>query len=559
MPASQHRRLQPHCSLAIALCFAILSLTAVVTLTQAHEVADARSTERNRASNQPAHHSADLRFDPDKPTLIPLNANNPLTSFRISGVLHITSNPANQTPDNNPEHKPNLAPAEGFGLLILDGDFHNNLPATPDGLLPDNLAAIDFVSPNLARSIGIGFDTSNPPTDDPFDANGNIHQRPEREISLHIDGRERIKRLVAEPWLDRPIKLDIEITYVIGGAEISVKLDDTSIFDRTFLPGVLPMKPGAILAGAGTNSIASINAMRFEPGPASVTPMPEPVSIWVFDRQRVSSATDREPKSIVDFSSVPQQVARVIATLRLDAPAGGIDPWDRRGALYLFDDQRQRFEVVRFMTPFAVEAEWQTDVTHLLPLFKDQKSLSVFIDTWRGGFLASVRLDFYPGSPKRKPIEVRNLWQGEPVIGDANQPVTDFFDSKFILVPDAARSLDIRITATGHGQAPNAQNAAEFMPIRRTLTVNSAQFESTLWKTDVYLNPIRPQKGTWKYDRAGWAPGSIVEPWVIDASQTLNSSRELTLDYTLEPYENPTPDPANPPVHWIDAQVIFYE
>lgn len=532
-------------------------IVGLISLLQTASIAEAR------ASSKPNRNAVDVRFDPNRPTLIPLDAPALPASLRITGTLTITSPSSNNSPDNVADrpaaNAPTTGPAQGFGLLILDGAFHNDLPATPDGALPAAIASIDFVAPNLPRSFGIGFDTSNPPTDDPFDADGNIHGRPEREISLHVDGRERIKRLVSDDWLDRPIRLDIEIIYVVGGAEVTVKLDDSAVFERTFLPGVIPMKPGAILAGAGAHTNASITNMRFEPGDTLASPMPEPVSIWIFDRQRVSSATDREPRSIVDFSNVPEQTARVIATLRLDAPPGGIDPWDRRGALYLFDDQRQRFEVIRFMTPFAVEAEWQADVTHLLPLFKDQKAFSCFIDTWRGGFLASVRLDFYPGIPHRKPIAVRNLWQGEPVIGDANQPVTDFFDSKFLIAPDPARSLDIRITATGHGQAPNAKNAAEFMPIRRTLRINSVEFDSLLWKTDVYLNPIRPQKGTWKYDRAGWAPGSIVEPWVVDASDLLKSSRELSLEYTLEPYENPTPDPANPPIHWIDAQAIFYE
>src|SRR3712207_7924990 len=53
-----------------------------------------------------------------------------------------------------------------------------------------------------------------------------------------------------------------------------------------------------------------------------------------------------------------------------------------------------------------------------------------------------------------------------------------------------------------------------FMPSKRTLTVtgNATQktWDNILWKTDNYLNPCRPQGGTWKYDRAGWAPGDIV-------------------------------------------------
>ncbi len=52
-----------------------------------------------------------------------------------------------------------------------------------------------------------------------------------------------------------------------------------------------------------------------------------------------------------------------------------------------------------------------------------------------------------------------------------------------------------------------------------------------LWKTDCYLNPNRPQFGTWKFSRAGWAPGDVVRPWWIDLTPKLEPGEVATLDY----------------------------
>ena len=78
---------------------------------------------------------------------------------------------------------------------------------------------------------------------------------------------------------------------------------------------------------------------------------------------------------------------------------------------------------------------------------------------------------------------------------------------------------------------------------------------STLWKTDVYLNPVRPQAGTWKFDRAGWAPGDLVTPWEIDISRKIRPGRKVKIEYRPHPYEGGVRGEAS---HWVESQLVFF-
>ncbi|MGV6814945.1 MAG: peptide-N-glycosidase F-related protein, partial [Phycisphaerales bacterium] len=216
---------------------------------------------------------------------------------------------------------------------------------------------------------------------------------------------------------------------------------------------------------------------------------------------------------------------------------------------------------------------WYMDVTDLLPLFQDQRTLDAHIGTYMKGWNVSFALDFYPGTLDRTPIEVVNLWNGNADIGDPDKPVADFYTPREIPVPEGTTHARVRATVTGHGMFPNSKNAGEFMPIWRTLTISSKEPEGDvlegdfvtmsardyLWKTDVYLNPCRPQGGTWKFDRAGWAPGSKVEPWIVDVQPEFVFSDTLTIEYVLDDYVNEGRGETWAPHHWTDAVVVFYK
>jgi len=115
-----------------------------------------------------------------------------------------------------------------------------------------------------------------------------------------------------------------------------------------------------------------------------------------------------------------------------------------------------------------------------------------------------------------------------------------------------------RLMVTGHGQSPNSENAAEFLVRGRTLTVGSSNYDNVLWKNDCYMNPCRPQSGTWYYSPAGWAPGDRVDPWEIDLTAAVMPGQPATLQYTADPYTNYNIVAGNAARHWVESQLISY-
>ncbi|MFK7759230.1 MAG: peptide-N-glycosidase F-related protein [Phycisphaerales bacterium] len=471
-----------------------------------------------------------------------------------------------------------MGEAMGFGIVLVDES------------LPMNRKAIAWDEPNVDYGIGIGFDVHNPqPTDlEPdengrimgwFDSMGNWYDRPQREVSVHAYGRERINTLSSVEfrtgqWVD----VMVQLRYELGGAHVVVMIDGSAVIDQ-MIWDVEPMSMNVI--GGVVGDQIQMTQPKIVHEVQLDEQLPQPVRVQVFDEALLTNAAWL--KSEIDFSEVPEQVGRVIATLTLGEPEVGYDHWDKKGTIGLrlpstVDEEGneikgERFEVFRFITPFRKGWTWHMDVTDLLPLFKDLKEFDAHIGTYMKGWLVSFDLDFYPGTPEREPISVVNLWNGNADIGDTDKPVEEFYVDREIQIPDGATHARVRATVTGHGMLPNSKNAGEFMPIWRTMTIRSGESEGDvlggdsimmsernhLWKTDVYLNPCRPQGGTWKFDRAGWSPGDKVEPWIVDVQPEFVFGDVLTIEYELDEYINEGKGQTWAPHHWTDAVVVFYK
>ncbi|CAN5523135.1 hypothetical protein BH11ARM1_BH11ARM1_02220 [soil metagenome] len=121
---------------------------------------------------------------------------------------------------------------------------------------------------------------------------------------------------------------------------------------------------------------------------------------------------------------------------------------------------------------------------------------------------------------------------------------------------EKAKRAEVFTTVTGHGMDPNTDNAAEFLPLWRKLVVNGHSVQNNLWTEDNYLNPCRPQGGTWKYDRAGWGPGTVVDPWKVDVTDFVKSKSQF--DYQIQPYVNKAAVDGNPARHIIESVLVLY-
>jgi len=218
----------------------------------------------------------------------------------------------------------------------------------------------------------------------------------------------------------------------------------------------------------------------------------------------------------------------------------------------------ERYELFRYITPYHRGHVWKVDLSDFRPLLEGERKIVQECGTQGEGWVVTLAFDFYPGPAERYATSVKNLWSGTPEIGNPEKPVDVFYAPRTVKLEGEPSSAKIRMTVTGHGMSPNANNAGEFMPIGRTLRVNDRSFHDVLWKTDNYLNPCRPQGGTWKYDRAGWAPGDVVRPWEIAIEPLPEDWTELRIEYLLDPYINENRGQTWAPSHLTEAQLIQY-
>lgn len=420
-------------------------------------------------------------------------------------------------------------PADSPGFsLILTGD-ETKLTAAAE--------------PNVPGVFGVGFDLHNPKETDPFNANGNIYDRPQREVSLHWDGVEIANRLCpVEMRAPGGQEFRARLDQVPGGSLVSVWVGGKPVYDKEFFAFVSPSGAPWTLSGL-QGTLVSKKGRSSPDAPSTV------VNVFLDElndagRHRFSSDAEL-PKDTGKF-------ARVVGVLTLGPTPKGLDPWDRVASLSVVGDRGRRFEVVRCITPYRKGWTWTTDVTHLMPVLQGRKTFTWECETYGEGWLVRFDLHYFEGKLSPRPVQVEPLWQGTYEIG-TGKPAPAPID---VAMPGMKRT-QVYTTVTGHSMSPNSLNAAEFHPLWRKLGVNGHEFQNTLWKEDNYLNPCRPQGGTWKYDRAGWAPGSIVAPWVVDVTPHLRGTQRFT--YEIEPYVNRTPVDGNPARHIIESVLIGWK
>jgi hypothetical protein len=441
---------------------------------------------------------------------------------------------------------------EGIGFALLDTATHGDKGKAPK---------VDaWEEPNIAKSFGIGFDISNPPTKHWFDGNGNVYGRPEREISLHWDGIEVFNKRSELEFRDTgsvPVKITIEET--TGGSLVTVQRREQKIYDEQFIAEMHPYESRAAFGGrtSGPTAEASIDNLLIKWSEPTKAPA-KPIRVKVMDKAVVNSGK-QTTAATAQFPEDTSEIGRAILTLSLGETPQGMDEWDRRATIRIYDEEGQPFELVRYMTPFERSYTWKVDVTDYLPLLKGERKIDTWIETWTQGFAVSIDIDLYPGPSQWRPTEIRNLWNGYWEIGNDDKPFSKSAPVLNLSIPENADRTKLRITATGHGMSPNRDNAAEFMPIRRWIDVNGTRKTNLLWTTDPYLNPVRPQGGTWKFDRAGWGPGTVCRPWEIDASNWVEAGKKARIEYILDDWKNTTRNPGYPAAHMFASQIVFYE
>lgn len=458
---------------------------------------------------------------------------------------------------------------DGGAFLLLDTKAFGTRGPAP--FVPE------WTAPNLAGAFAVAFDVHNPPSKETFTAWGNYEGRPQREVSLHWDGREVVKRVAPAEFRGVEAEVSIDVRHVTGGAEVTVVIAGATVYDRTFVAGLAPFE-ARLAVGAGTRADATttfdVTGLRFAAAEPASAPRP-PLHVEVFHHVRTDNRRTAH-EAEVDLPPAGWAFGRVLLTLDLHDAGDAWDEWDRNGEVSVVDDAGRKLGIVPFITSYRTPCHWVVDVTDFRPLLAGRRRFEIAAGTnfYKGrGYLMSVALDFHPGTPERVASEVVPLWVGTAQYRSAEHHFRDFFEPRTVTLGADVVAARFRCTTTGHSQV------GEFTPSKRTLVVEraasaggaapaegaaAARFEDTLWKTDCYLNPNRPQFGTWQFSRAGWAPGDVVRPWEVDLTAALGAGAAATLRYVPEPYDFPAGEPPPPEgevaaaTHVVRAYLVLY-
>ncbi|MDD4155844.1 MAG: peptide-N-glycosidase F-related protein [Candidatus Cloacimonetes bacterium] len=453
---------------------------------------------------------------------------------------------------------------EGAGFALINTDY-----------ISDDYYSFKTESwekPRFANSFGLGIDIYNPKTSAWFDKYGNFYGREEREISLFWNQKEIYKLLSpvefrSDPMEDSTSQFDLSIKYVTAGALISLAINDTSVVTDYFIPEMVQYEKRPVF-GASTGDLTSTFALiNFKANTVGEAPKIKENGRVTLLKDETFYAGRRNMFTQVDFKNVAKSSNKAIMTLDLQGAIGGLSTWDVGAAIYIVDKDSTMYEICRYITPYNRAYTWKIDVTDYLMLFNDIQTIYAKVDTWetvtdnplaQKGWKVNAYIDFYSGNEKYIAFDINNIWSGFFEYGNPNKPLKDYLTEYRTKIPKNTKKAKLKVIVTGHGMSPNDDNAGEFRPSNRIITANDLSFENLLWKEDCYLNPCRPQDGTWKFDRAGWAPGDVVKAWEIDLTELI-SDKELILNYFPDDYVNTNIGEHFAPHHWIEAQLIFYK
>jgi hypothetical protein len=416
-------------------------------------------------------------------------------------------------------------------------------------------------APGFRNSFALGIDVSNPRNEDWFRGPGNFYGHPEREVSLHWNGREIVKRRAAKEFRGSGlVDWTVRLEFVSGGARITVRFSDCTIYDRYFISGMQPYE-FRLAMGARTGKAETAFDVK-EPNltaTCSSAPRPGPVSFNIFNYVQTTRAKGRHTAEL-DLPPKNWAFGRVVMKIRIHGGSRW-DEWDRCADVGVERSDGGALKLVRFITSYKTPCHWEVDVTDFRSLLAGRTRFFINAGTIYEdkGFLMSVDLDFHPGRPERFARKVIPLWCGTVRYQSDADPFGGFYEDRTIEIGEETIAARLHLVHTGHSQV------GEFTPASRTVKCNGSVFENVLWRDDCYLNPNRPQYGTWKFSRAGWAPGDVCHPWLIDVSSCLEPGKEALFQYVPQKYEfgegepRPEPEALSAANHVVSSYLILYE
>ncbi len=224
------------------------------------------------------------------------------------------------------------------------------------------------------------------------------------------------------------------------------------------------------------------------------------------------------------------------------------DPWDQFANIEVRDKGTDEwYEIGRYITPYGVDNSqldrgFEIDVTDFKSLLTGSTELRAYIGVWGpNGWDLTVDFDYITGTPPDYPYYaiskvIQYAPESVPYGVDLDTSVYDL--TKSVTIPANAESTHLRTIITGWGHATprdsNGRRCAEWCYRTHNIKINgNITFQHNMAPIGCSLNPVRPQRGNWRPDRAGWCPGMAVPVRIDNFSNPMTGST-FTFEYDYE-------------------------
>lgn len=305
---------------------------------------------------------------------------------------------------------------------------------------------------------------------------------------------------------------------------------------------------------------------------ASAPAQVEPIHVISHDHAKVITDPTKGYNAYPQWATFPTastQYRKVVLYVTYQCPdSQHCGEWDYIDNVYLrrvggSGATSKDIEIARLISPYGWRFDstwsftWHVDITDFAFLLHD----SVEVEFNHTGYESNadrgwvITLDFRItlGRPAMECLGMDTLWHGSIPYGDSTKPIDSSLSRIAFTDKYGADMVRLRIVQTGHGM-DDSENCAEFCRKWRKVYFDSSLVDSSdIWRT-CGDNALYPQAGTWLYDRAGWCPGSMVQPDIYDYAIKKKSSH--TVDIEMQPYINRSKPTAN---YYFYAYLFYYK
>jgi hypothetical protein len=211
------------------------------------------------------------------------------------------------------------------------------------------------------------------------------------------------------------------------------------------------------------------------------------------------------------------------------------------------------FEMGRYITPYGsymnkrnagygtagFDSNWRHtfiyDVTDFAMLLKDSVLIRSNYRGWSSGFQCTIDFVFVEGTPARKVLSIQNLYTSGGTYTTTEEFESKRMPGKKLAIPANAKDASLKVIITGHGADKN-NGCGEFCDKLYFLKVNDQVLDTVrMWRDDCGITAVKPQGGTWIFDRANWCPGDKIYPFFHPLKKFLIPGDSLLLDIDLDP------------------------